>query len=1069
MIDRRREDLGQRLDALRRADGWHPFQDFVVGLLHHDGYLDIRPSNPRSDYGRDAVATTPDGKRCVVAVSFECTRSKVLKDAERSQSDPNREKAEVLLFITADAPTATTWSAWKADVAALGLELRMFHREKILQVATRDGVWRETCARLGISGDRAGYRLIEPYDSGRVRAALEARPAEWLGRLIPLSEWRGLSVEVQNRIVLGKPGAGKTTTLLFHLEQARPDRVLVVERDITSDKVEDLLDHASGGGVIVFDNADKKAGELSALLSALRARQVDVPEVSARYRNVRLLVAARSQEWTTVQHQLPVAEMQDLGLLGESQVQLGALSTAQCRELVDACRDAWGLVLEPRLLEQAAAAAAARDATPLYVLSMLAPARAREDRTLRDEHLAHLPPGVLDLWKFYWTTRLSPVQQGVLRVVKLFAVTLAPPDPSLFDLAMRAFELPLYELSAGLDHLERALWISREGAVPTCLDVQKEAIDLDQSWMGRWDQFVRDVAAEAGLKAQLHLGTGFYHLVTRARRMPDQAHRAAALQAAERHFEALSVLAGDANPPLRALALHNLAACNTERAGLETTRDARTAWLDKAVTALEEAVTINRELDAWVPLADALNSLSQGYLSLARLESTREGGAALLREALAAIEEAAAIHRERHLWSNLASSLTNRSNVCADLARLEGTRDGQASWIAKGAGALEEAVAIRRELGLREGLADSLNNLSIEFAAQAALEDGLEARRSLLQRAVAASEQAVAIHRELGLQGNLAMALTTLSDRFKELAQQEATREGGVVWLGKAVAAAEQAVEIRRRLGLHGDLARSLNTVSDRYAELAELETTDAGRRAALQKAVAALETALAIRRPLGLEGDLARSLTHLSARYGALAWMETSLKDAAARRQEAVAAGEEAVEISRRLVIPGELGAALGNLSNAYGAMAVLERTPAGRALWLQKAVLASEEAVAIHRGIGVARGLGLSLGSLARHLSLRAHDARDSSARIAGFRAARASAQEASRLFEASGDVRMYVMSLEDVVKASGMLWREGDAVDLAAVRRLCERGRQLAQAMQLRDLVEFFEGALAEFRKG
>lgn len=104
MIDRRREDLGQRLDALRRADGWHLFQDFVVGLLHHDGYIDIRPSNPRSDYGRDAVAVTPDGKRCVVGVSSECTRSKVLKDAQRSQADPNREKAEVLLFITADAP-----------------------------------------------------------------------------------------------------------------------------------------------------------------------------------------------------------------------------------------------------------------------------------------------------------------------------------------------------------------------------------------------------------------------------------------------------------------------------------------------------------------------------------------------------------------------------------------------------------------------------------------------------------------------------------------------------------------------------------------------------------------------------------------------------------------------------------------------------------------------------------------------------------------------------------------------------------------------------------------------------
>jgi hypothetical protein len=270
---------------------------------------------------------------------------------------------------------------------------------------------------------------------------------------------------------------------------------------------------------------------------------------------------------------------------------------------------------------------------------------------------------------------------------------------------------------------------------------------------------------------------------------------------------------------------------------------------------------------------------------------------------------------------------------------------------------------------------------------------------------------------------------------------------------------------IRRRLGLHGDLTRSLNTVSDHYAESAELETTDADRRAALQKAVAALETALVIRRPLGLEGDLARSLIHLSARYGGPG-MDGAYPGAAAPRHEAVAAGEEAVEISRRLAIPGEVGAALGNLSNAYGAMAVLERTPAGRTPWLHKVVLASEEAVGIHRGIGVARDLRLSLGSLARHLSLLAHEALDSPARIGGFRASRASAQEASRLFEGAGDVRMYVMSLEDIVKASGMLWHEGDAVDLAAVRRVCERGRQLAQAMQLCDLSGFFEDAMTEF---
>ena len=80
MIDRRRADLKRHFDDLRKNDGWQPFQHFVLGLLHYKGYTDLRYSAPRSDFGRDAVGITPDGKRCVIAVSFECTKAKVLGD-----------------------------------------------------------------------------------------------------------------------------------------------------------------------------------------------------------------------------------------------------------------------------------------------------------------------------------------------------------------------------------------------------------------------------------------------------------------------------------------------------------------------------------------------------------------------------------------------------------------------------------------------------------------------------------------------------------------------------------------------------------------------------------------------------------------------------------------------------------------------------------------------------------------------------------------------------------------------------------------------------------------------------
>jgi hypothetical protein len=343
MIDRRRTALERHLEDLRRVDGWQPFQHFVLGLLHHEGYTDVRYSAPRSDFGRDAVAITPDGKRCVVAVSFECTRAKVLSDAKRFTEDPDRESTSVLLFITAEAPAEIRWSKWKEDVAKLGLELRMFHLGSILQVATRDGVWREASARLGLPSDWPGYRLVAPYDSDEVRTALQAWP-EWLPVRIDLREWTQLNKTPGNWLILGKPGAGKTTTLFTHLETTRPDRIMVVQPDFTEAKVDALLDAASGGGVIVFDDAHEKPRELRALMAGLRART----RATTHYRAVHLMIAARSPEWAAIDPPFSHTELRDLGLTGKRQVVLGALLRDQCRQLLDACVEHWNISADVR-------------------------------------------------------------------------------------------------------------------------------------------------------------------------------------------------------------------------------------------------------------------------------------------------------------------------------------------------------------------------------------------------------------------------------------------------------------------------------------------------------------------------------------------------------------------------------------------------------------------------------------------------------------------------------------------------------------------------------------------------
>ncbi|MGD2109686.1 MAG: restriction endonuclease, partial [Phycisphaerae bacterium] len=148
MIEQRRDALVRRIDQMREMDEWHLFQNFVLGLLPHDGYTGVRLSAVRNDFGRDAVAVTPKGGSCFVAVSFDCSLAKIRKDAKRWSEDPNREDAKVMVFITWDKVTEATLSKWRDAVKERHkLRLDVIHRETICATATREGVWRETCSR----------------------------------------------------------------------------------------------------------------------------------------------------------------------------------------------------------------------------------------------------------------------------------------------------------------------------------------------------------------------------------------------------------------------------------------------------------------------------------------------------------------------------------------------------------------------------------------------------------------------------------------------------------------------------------------------------------------------------------------------------------------------------------------------------------------------------------------------------------------------------------------------------------------------------------------------------------
>jgi tetratricopeptide (TPR) repeat protein len=124
-----------------------------------------------------------------------------------------------------------------------------------------------------------------------------------------------------------------------------------------------------------------------------------------------------------------------------------------------------------------------------------------------------------------------------------------------------------------------------------------------------------------------------------------------------------------------------------------------------------------------------------------------------------------------------------------------------------------------------------LNNASNRYSYLAGLEETKEARKEQLDKAVDYIEEAIGIRRELGLKAEVAMSLNNASSFYSYLAGLEETKEAREEQIDKAVDYIEEASGIYKELGLKAEVATTLNNASNRYSYLAGLEETKEARK----------------------------------------------------------------------------------------------------------------------------------------------------------------------------------------------------------------------------------------------
>ena len=137
---------------------------------------------------------------------------------------------------------------------------------------------------------------------------------------------------------------------------------------------------------------------------------------------------------------------------------------------------------------------------------------------------------------------------------------------------------------------------------------------------------------------------------------------------------------------------------------------------------------------------------------------------------------------------------------------------------------IEEAIEIKRKLGLKVNVAASLNNASSFYYDIAGLEETKEARKEKLDNALVYIEEAIRIYEELDLKADVAMSLNNASTFYSDLAGLDVTKEARKEKLDKAIEYIEDAIGIRRELGLKAKLAHSLTNSVFVYRKIIEFD-----------------------------------------------------------------------------------------------------------------------------------------------------------------------------------------------------------------------------------------------------
>ncbi|NEO86800.1 MAG: CHAT domain-containing protein [Spirulina sp. SIO3F2] len=241
----------------------------------------------------------------------------------------------------------------------------------------------------------------------------------------------------------------------------------------------------------------------------------------------------------------------------------------------------------------------------------------------------------------------------------------------------------------------------------------------------------------------------------------------------------------------------------------------------------------------------------------------------------------------------------------------QGSQQYQTSQFNAALQSWEQALALYRAAGNRQGEAASLGNLGLAYLSL-----------GQYQQAIALQEQSLTIAREIGNRQDEAKSLNNLGLAYNALGEYQ-----------QALVLHEQSLKIKREIGDRQGEAASLASLSQVYYLLGQH-----------QQAITFQEQSLEIEHKIGNRQGIGISFASLGLIYHALG-----------QYQQAIAFHKQSLDINRDIGDRRGEATSLGNLGNVYFAIGQY-----------RQAIAFHEQSLVIEREIGDRRGVAASLGSL-------------------------------------------------------------------------------------------------------